>query len=298
MPFVAPNFLSRQYRSRVQPSEWVAILYCLGMALLCAVFAERIPGWTFYAGAHLAILFLTAVAVGTTSRAGRFFRAFDMAVYIPAFFFMVCQLVHRVHPVDYDASLIAADRAIGGVAVLGWMQSIETQLLTLVSKAAWVSYYFIAFIPGIALYRRAAPQAFEEAKLVLMLGWLVSYALYFAVPAEGPGYHAQAIGVSQPAWDGTTSRLKDWIYALEGDARDTFPSGHAIIALLAAFLSVRNKAWGAAALTLPLAAGILWSTLYLRYHYLADVLAGAVVAALCAGAGFAWYRRHDEAKIG
>lgn len=304
MPFVAPNFLSRQYRSRVLPSEWVAILYCLGMIVLCVAFRERIPSWHLYAGGHAGILLLTMLMAGAESRAGKFFRAFDMVVYVPAFFFMVCQLVHRVHPVDYDARLIALDRSIGGIGLLGWMRSIETPTLTLLSKLAWISYYFIAFFPGIALYARgarAAPRpgsgrAFEEAKLVLILGWLVSYSAYFALPAQGPAYHEKETGVPQPAWEGPTPALKEAIYALEGEARDTFPSGHVIIAVLVLFLCVRNGTWVAAAGAVPLSLGVIWSTLYLRYHYFVDVLAGAAVAGLCAGFGVWWYRRDAEGK--
>ncbi len=287
------DLLGPKARRRLQPSEHVVILYCLALILVCAIFRSRIPGWYLYAGGHAAIAALTMWMAGAGSAAGRFFRAFDVALYIPALFLMACQLVHRVHPVDYDVRLIAIDRAIGGVALLEWMGSIETPLLTRLSLAVWLSYYVIAFIPGIALYRRESPRAFEEAKVVFVLGWLLSYGVYFLVPAEGPGYHAEKVGVAQPAWDGGTSVVKQAVFALEGEARDTFPSGHAVIAALTIFLCLKNRAWAAAAIAVPLSIGVIWSTLYLRYHYLADVLAGLALAALCAAAGIAWHRRYS-----
>ncbi len=298
MPLVAPSFLSRPYRSQVQPSEWVIVLYSLGMILVCAVFRAAIPGWYLYAAGHALIILMTGLMVGARSGFGRFFRAFDMCLYVPALFFMACALVHRVHPVDYDDRLLAIDRAIGGIAVMRWMASIETPFLTLLAKAAWISYYFIALIPGIALYRRSQPQDFQEAKVVLMLGWLLTYAGYFLVPAEGPGYHPDKVGVAQPAWDATTTKVREWVYALEGDARDTFPSGHAAIAALVVYVCLRNRAWTAAAAGIPLSLAVIASTLYLRYHYLSDVLAGIVLAGVCAFFGTWWYRRYDEGKIG
>ncbi len=236
--------------------------------------------------------------VGARSGFGRFFRAWDMCLYVPALFLMACALVHRVHPTDYDDRLIAIDRAIGGVAVLRWMGAIEAPFLTLLAKASWISYYFIALIPGVALYRRPRSQDFEETKTVFMLGWLLTFVGYFLVPAEGPGYHADKVGVAQPAWDAATSKAKEWIYALEGDARDTFPSGHAVVAALVIFSCLRNRAWGAAAVGIPVSLAVAVSTLYLRYHYLVDVLAGVVLAGFCALFGTWWYRRNDERKIG
>jgi membrane-associated phospholipid phosphatase len=298
MPLVAPNVLSRSFRSKVLPSEWAVILYCLALILVCMVFRSRIPRAEGYAAGHAAILLLTAAMTGAKSGVLRFFRDFDLCVYVPALFLMVCALVHRVHPVDYDDRLLAADRAIGGVAVLRWMASIETPLLTVLAKAAWIGYYGIALIPAVAFYRRTRKQDFEEAKVVFLLGWLLTYVCYFLVPAQGPGYCAKEVGVAQPVFDAATSKVREWIYALEGDARDTFPSGHVVIAVLVIYLCLRNRAWGAAALGIPVSLAVILSTLYLRYHYLVDVLGGIVLAAGCAAAGTAWYRRHDEAKIG
>jgi membrane-associated phospholipid phosphatase len=298
MPLIAPNFLSRPYRSRVLPSEWTVILYCLALILVCLIFQARIPRASYYAAGHALILILTAVMVGAESRFGRIWRDFDLCLYVPALFFMVCALVHRVHPVDYDDRLLAIDRAIGGVSVLRWMASIETPLLTVLAKAAWISYYVVALIPAVALYLRPRKQDFEEAKIVFLLGWLLTYVFYFLVPAEGPGYHEKEVGVAQPAWDAGTAKVREWIFALEGEARDTFPSGHAVIAVLVVFVCLRTRAWVAGALGIPLSLAVIASTLYLRYHYFVDVLAGTVLAGFCAFFGTWWYRKYDERKIG
>lgn len=297
MPFAAPNFLSRRYRSEVLPSEWVLILYSLGLIAVCLVFRSRIPSWPFYVAGHAAVVLAASLAVGGRSAAARFFRDWDMCLYIPVLFFMACALVQRVHPVDYDDSLLAVDRAVGGLAVLRWMKSIETPALTLLAKGAWIIYYVLPLLPAIALYLRPKKQDFQEAKLVFMLGWLLTYVGYFLVPAQGPGYFEKRVGVSQPAWDAATLKVKEWIHVLEGEARDTFPSGHATIAALVVFVCVWNRAWVTAAAAIPLALAVLLSTLYLRYHYLVDVLAGLALAGFCALLGTWWYRRYDERRI-
>ncbi|HXG62787.1 MAG TPA: phosphatase PAP2 family protein [Planctomycetota bacterium] len=281
-----------------RPSDVVSAGYALLLAGLCVLFSARIPGWPFYALGHLAVPALTWALARCSRPAARRIRDFDLLYAIPAFFFMACALVHRVHPVDYDALLISIDRAIGGTPVLRGMSTIETPLLTALAKWAWISYYVVALLPGVALYRKGDPAAFEEARLAYVLAWCASYLGYFLVPAEGPGYHPQAVGVPQPAWTGHSAALKDLIYALEGEARDTFPSGHAAIATLTVFLCARHRLAAAARVAVPLSAAILASTLYLRYHYLVDVLAGAALGIAAGAAAAVWIARRGAGPAG
>jgi membrane-associated phospholipid phosphatase len=63
--------------------------------------------------------------------------------------------------------------------------------------------------------------------------------------------------------------------------RDAFPSGHVSAALLSVHYMFRfmpRLAWCA----LPAVFFMIFATLYLRYHYAADILAGGMLAALCA----------------
>jgi membrane-associated phospholipid phosphatase len=65
----------------------------------------------------------------------------------------------------------------------------------------------------------------------------------------------------------------------EGITRDCFPSGHTELTLLVLFYAHRFHTkvfWW----LLPLGIGVIISTVYLRYHYVMDVVAGALVAVL------------------
>lgn len=62
--------------------------------------------------------------------------------------------------------------------------------------------------------------------------------------------------------------------------RDAFPSGHVSAALLSVHYMFRftpRLAWCA----LPAVSLMIFATLYLRYHYAADILAGGMLATLC-----------------
>lgn len=280
---------------RLTPYDWALVVYCAIVMVLIAVARSRIPSWGAYVAGHGTIAIVCCAVARLEPRSSgrwiRFLRDWDLVVYIPALFFMTCVLVHRVHPTDYDPQLIAIDRAIGGIALLKWMERIQTPFLTSLSKLLWVSYYFLALIPGIPLYLRGR-ELFREAKLFAMLSFLVSYLGYFALPAQGPGYMQQEIGVGQPHFEQSkvSSTLKEAIYKMEGEARDTFPSGHVMISAVVLVMCVRYRLWKAAWIGVPLALGVIWSTMYLRYHYLIDGVVGVALVGLIVGLGGAWHR--------
>ena len=66
-----------------------------------------------------------------------------------------------------------------------------------------------------------------------------------------------------------------------GDNRTSFPSGHTIIALLVLWQAARHRVRGWPFLV-PIVAGLICGTVYLRYHYGVDVLAGIIIAAAIA----------------
>lgn len=274
---------------RLVPCDWVVLSYSALVIVLVLATHARVPYWGAFVAGHAAVM----ASVLILARLGwRWPRDLDLAVYIPALFMMTCFLVHRVHPVDYDAQLIRIDRSIGGLALLKWMETIQTAFLTDFSKLLWIAYYPLPVIPGLIVILRKSREEIQEMKVLFALTWLVSYVGYFALPAQGPGYMQQEIGVAQPKWEESkvSPALKDTIYKLEGDARDTFPSGHVMIAAMSIVACVRFRLRRAVWIVTPLALGVIWSTLYLRYHYLIDGMVGILLVAGIAWAGKWWLR--------
>jgi len=286
--------------SDIRPSDWVVVVYSLIVAVLILVARERVPNWGLFLLGHLAcigmVFLLAAWEPRTTQKWVRYLRDFDALFYIIGLFMMTTLLVHRVHPIDYDPQLISIDRSIGGIAILKWMESISHPVLTDISKVTWILYYPLPLLVGIPLYRRRDRSLFYELKLLYVLTWLVSYLGYFALPAEGPGYHQEAIGVAQPKWEETvvSASIKEGIDVMEGEARDTFPSGHVMIAAMTIMACFRYRLRKVAWIAVPFSLAVMWSTLYLRYHYLIDGLVGIGLVLLITWLGGLWFRRSRE----
>jgi membrane-associated phospholipid phosphatase len=112
---------------------------------------------------------------------------------------------------------------------------------------------------------------------LITLGFLVSFLGYFLVPARGPRFlldHLQTRPL-EGWWAFPVLReALDW---LEGIHYDCFPSGHTAVTVLAWWSSrrlSRGLFWTYSAYTICM----VFSTVYLRYHYAIDTVAGAVVA--------------------
>jgi membrane-associated phospholipid phosphatase len=175
------------------------------------------------------------------------------------------------------------DGAIGGLALLRSMASIETPWLTSFFKLTWIGYYPLAILVGVPLHRKGR-EHLMPAKNALILGWVASFLCYFALPAKGPGWHPEATGVPQPKFEASvvSSAAKAMIAAAESpEPRHTFPSGHTIIAVITMWYLIRHRAGAWMWCGVPLSMAIVLSTVYLRYHYVVDVIVGVAVAVAC-----------------
>lgn len=278
----------------LHPSDLILAGYSAFLAALIGLFRDRIGSWQAYLAVTLAVpavgLGLAALASLPRHRWARVLRAFDLVVLIPVLFFVTIAAVHRVHPVDYDRTLMAVDRWIGGDRVLAWMSTIETPALNEAMLILWVSYYAMPVIPAIELYVRRR-HAFFEAKTMILLAFVIPYVGYFAAPALGAGFFLADMGVPAPGPGlAATAPLQHVIFVLEGaEARDTYPSGHVMVAVVTLWFVLRRRLW-LSWFSVPQALGVIFSTVYLRYHYLTDVIVGVTLGGAAILLGW-WFDR-------
>jgi membrane-associated phospholipid phosphatase len=112
-----------------------------------------------------------------------------------------------------------------------------------------------------------------------VLGFYLSYLGYIAVPAIGPRFLPSIVEAQRTSLTGLLffQPVRRMLDSAEGITRDCFPSGHTELTLLVLYYARkfhRCTFWW----LLPFGIGIVLSTVYLRYHYFVDVVAGALVA--------------------
>ncbi|MCA1582839.1 MAG: phosphatase PAP2 family protein [Acidobacteria bacterium] len=219
----------------------------------------------------------------------RFLLDFYPAAFIPVLYETLGVLILAARGGARDELLIAADRALFGADVTVWLERFVRPWLTNLFYLAYTTYYFISLALGFALWRRDIPDL-RRYIFTLTLCYYVSYAGYFVIPALGPrialANRQSVVLESTPVAAAIAKTLNE----LEHTKLDVFPSGHTMLAaavLFVAYRRARDVFWW----LLPVATLLILSTVYCRYHYVVDVIAGLTLAAITVPAGDALYDR-------
>jgi membrane-associated phospholipid phosphatase len=207
-------------------------------------------------------------------------------------------LIRAVNPVDKDVHLIAFDRWLTGTDPTVALERFATPFLSDVLTVFYALYYFHPIVLGtlVLMDDRARPEAsrdFSRYAFTMVFVFFVSYVGYFLVPAVGPRFTITHAGpLPRGAVAQTIDATLDW---LERNKRDCFPSGHTMV-VVAVLLEAARRSKKTFFIFLPFAVGLLMATVYCRYHYVADVLAGLTLAFVTVPLGNALYRRFATSR--
>lgn len=181
--------------------------------------------------------------------------------------------VPLVHGRRYDSALAAADRWLfHGRDPLPMLDPLVSPPLTTVLAIAYSCAWMPAAALGLYLYLQGRDQELSDVLTGLVLVHSVGFLGYVLVPATGP-WRELADRFTVPLGD------SPWVthyYAYNNNV-DAFPSLHIASTLLVGCFAWRDwrLLWWLAS---PLLVAIGFSTLYLRWHYVVDVLAGLALA--------------------
>jgi membrane-associated phospholipid phosphatase len=237
----------------------------LAVIAFFAARADRLPGWA------------------------RFLLDFYPAAFIPILYETLGPVIAAARGGPRDEILIAADRALFGRDVTVWLERLVKPALTNFFYLSYTSYYFVALALGIVLYLRSR-RDLARFIFTLTVCYYVSYAGYFVVPALGPRFALAASHTVPLETTALSASIARTLNELEHTKFDVFPSGHTMIAvtvLLVAFRRARDVFWA----LLPIATCLILSTVYCRYHYVVDVIAGTILAVATVPLGDALYER-------
>jgi membrane-associated phospholipid phosphatase len=207
----------------------------------------------------------------------RIFRNWYPLLFVACCYREMATLIPVVRHADFDQALANVDLRFWGAYPTVWLERIYSPILT-----EYLQIIYTLFIPAVLLvpsviWMQRRTQEFRYMAFLIALGFLTSYIGYLIVPARGPRFlldHAQHVPLTG-LW--YFSSMQTMLNQLEHAHYDCFPSGHTELTVLACWLSrsISAKLFRAYFLyTLC----IVFATVYLRYHYTADLLAGVMVA--------------------
>lgn len=258
----------------------LALLMAVMLVFVPTVHAWPQPGLTYL------LLVLTVFALAMLDRksgARKIFssvRVFAPIVIIVIIFNSLGDLISGIQTRHYDDILIRTDYALFGVHPTVWMERLSDPLITGLLQAAYISYYGMPIALVLALYFREDKNAFNGAAFGIVLCFYLSYIGYLLVPAVGPRFtlnHAQTADLQTGP---ITLWIRQTLDGLEHNKTDAFPSGHTAVALVTLVYAWKYREKVLSWILVPAVSALIISTVYLRYHYVVDVIAGILLAAL------------------
>jgi len=283
----------------LRPADLLVVLFSVVLAAASLILSARMPParWVIAADVLLiaAVMALRPGAMPTSSRLS-WLRDLYIAPVIYLFYTQACLIAHALHNGrTCDTILIAADRWIFGVDPTLWLAPYSHPLITEVLQLAYTSFYVLLLSLAWDLVRTGKREEFGVYSFGAVYGFALSYLGYWLLPSIGPRFvlhQFSALDSELPGlvltpylrafvnWGGAIPAGASNQLAMAQTFRDVFPSGHAMMTMAVIFWSFKFSS--RARWPIAIAGSLLVvSTVYLRYHYVIDVLAAAGLLGFC-----------------
>ena len=281
----------RNFLALLRPADALNFLSLTALTILIVFSGSRIPQAPYLILLYSGLFLVQALLLLLRHRSRFMHWAYHLifpTVSILAIFDSLEYVVHAVNPYDIDQLLIELDFLLFSGHPTVMLEKMMHPLLTDALQIAYASYYLMPFAIGFVLLAEKREQEFDLALFMIMLCFYLSYAGYLLFPAIGPRFTITHLQSTDLRGFILTAPIQELLNRLEGIKRDAFPSGHTGVALTVLVLAFKFKKtlfW----ILLPFVAALIFSTVYLRYHYVVDVLAGVILTALTFSFGGAYY---------
>jgi len=282
--------------TRFWPVDKVILGYQAFTLVLILGWWNRLPEAPQFAAVHVAAVALLIFEVKRPNPTSWLFRNWYPLPYVGACYKEMARLVPTVRTWNGDQALADLDYRFWHANPCVWLERIQTPALTEFLQIAYTLFLPAVLLLAYAIWRRRNYENFQYYAFLIALGFLTSYIGYLLVPARGPRFllaplqHAPLRGL----W--LFAAMQGGLNRLESIAFDCFPSGHTELTILAC--------WGSQLVSkrffrvyLAYTPALIFATVYLRYHYSVDLLAGAALAwILIMGAPFI-YRKLSQRGV-
>lgn len=271
-PWIPP---SRHYRALV----YLVTGMLLALIAVALLFPSRIPTADgLWRSAALVLVGMVVVMV-ITARLPAGWRAILRAagtIWLASFFFAsISGVQHLIFDKWFDEEVIAFETMFTGIELSLWMQRITTPVLT-----EWMMLSYVIYIPLMPLtawltWRSGGEQALYEFLFALLFSNILCTIGFVLLPIASPHWY-DPTQYSVPLIGGPFTAMAEWVRTTQHFPGGSLPSPHCAngaVLLLTLWNRNRRAAW----IFLPFIISILPATVYGRFHYISDGLAGIPV---------------------
>ncbi len=265
----------------VDYARWTTTLtasYLAITAALIAILGKNVPGRIWLVAAHLTLFGLLLSLNRAKPPAGilGMIRDWHPLLLFP----LLYKEVEVLAAVIGDWRLTAAIPAWESALFAGQPSLYLSERLAFVPLSEYLHFCYLSYaivIPVVAAYWYVSGRRVAFGELVLMLSTVLlgSYLFFILLPVDSPYYLSPRL--DPPLSGHFFFDLVHQVSARGGARGGAFPSAHvsgAVVMSLVAWRHQRRLAY----LLVPYAASVMLATVYGRFHYVLDTIAGAALA--------------------
>lgn len=283
------NFL-RSIIKNLSPVDFIVIAFCLLLSVLNIIFIHKVELWFIHLLVNIIIILFILITAYQDIRTQSFvWNQLHYWYLVPLIFIFFKELYYMIDPIRgiiYDDVLILVDRFIFRTDPTIVLLQIAHPILTELLQIVYGTFFFLPVILGIDLIRQKKSEEFNYSAFIIVYGFVLSFIGYILVPAIGPRFTLHNFEMNNIELPGVfiTNFLREIVNSGESIPlgtinpamivqRDAFPSGHTQMTLLVMILSVK---FGSKLKWFFIINGtlLIFATVYLRYHYVADLIGG------------------------
>ena len=262
----------------VRHTSLVTVAYLAATAVLTVLWGRAVPWWPAIVTAHVAV----CVVLMSLGRRTPLARPWSVALHwhplalFPILYKEVQVLAAAVGDWRLTAVVSAAEERLFG----GQPSIYLSERLSVVALSEYLHFCYVAYLllmPGVAAYWYLTKQrtAFHELILLVAIVMFGSYLVFILWPVDSPFYRFERL--RPPLAGHVFFDLVHFVSSRGGARGGAFPSAHASASVVLWLVAFRYQRRLAILLT-PIITGLIVATVYGRFHYALDTIAGVGLA--------------------
>lgn len=295
------NLQSIEITRTFVPVDFILFGYILLTSLLLLIFKEKLDDKMPHIILRICVIGLIFLIKFLGEKFPGYFMTFIRYAYplaIITFFYSETAYFKNIIFTDFDPLLVRIEEAL-----FGFQPSIEFSVrfpykwLNEIMFMGYSFYYFLTFLICFAvfLFRR---EKFKKVTFVIIFSFFFYYLIFIAFPAVGPQFHFSYPDNYVPVY-GVFGKFERWLQAMAERPTAAFPSAHIGIGIIMVYFTLvyLPRLLPAVGMIFII---ICFATVYLKAHYLIDVLAGFIAGPIIGFLGsrlFSLISNHSTGSI-
>lgn len=261
----------------LSPLDIATIFYILISALYICIGASKLQGISPHIFVRVSILALigglaylyTICPNSFTS----FFKNLYPLIFIGYFYTETSYLKNIFIDTNLDAQITNLECYLWGCQPsLVFSQNMPQDWFAELMNICYFSYYLITTVVCLAIYFKNRAESYESIFIVIVSFYLY-YIVFALIPVAGPQFFYGYSDIEPPYFFG---KIMHYILLNVEEPTGAFPSSHVGIALILSYVAFKHQRL-VFYISLPFVIGICFATVYLKAHYLVDVI-GAFIS--------------------